>query len=88
MQDVNLAYTGNNTGYGVYFFDTNGKMEDVDTDDTNPVDYTYYAKGASVVAEDGANEAGGTGTRLFIEGAMGIDNTGDIYTEAGSVSPA
>ena len=88
VQDVNLAYTGNNTGYGVYFFDTDGKMEDVDTDNTNPIDYTYYAKGASVVAEDGANEAGGTGTRLFIEGAMGIDNTGDIYTEAGSVSPA
>ena len=88
VSDINFAYTGDNTGYGISFIGTNGRLNNIETDDTNPVDYTYKAVGGSHIGEDSATEAGGTGTRDLNEGSMAIRNTGVIYTEAGSVTPS
>ena len=87
VQDANLAYTGDDTGYGIYFVNTDGTIDEVDTDDINPVDYTYRAYGGCVVGEDGSSESGGTGKRYLRDGAMAVSNTGLVCSEAGTLTP-
>ena len=87
MKDVSFKYTGDDVGHGVFFDNTPGLMEDVDTDGGDPPDWTYRAFQNSYVAEDGAQEAGGVGTRSLSEGAMAVGETGLIYTEMGTVTP-
>jgi hypothetical protein len=86
--DFDLKYTGDNTGYGVYFYETRGTVEDLDTDNTNPVDYTYRAEHGSFIGEEGVSEAGSSGIRFLVDGALAVATGGNIYTEAGSLSPS